>query len=314
MKNRQILTTGGVMPMKDVVPGKYVYAYNSKGSPMMITQVEPMVINSYVEIKTPDGRVQEMTEDEFAVLCGVPKIAYIEVGFDEDRPTITRQPDPYTAGFMIFGGDLNDERISVPEKCLNYMTAPLYKYHLAVSETKGGRAYLKWEFGEELTWKNFFEGHRFQKDSKYGIIPYGYQYSRHADRMQFIQGVFDCGHTDGQEPAVSVSHKSITMIEGIQRMLWSLNIPTIIEFIDDEYVISADTSAKNPGNFYYNEDFIRKNLHENPQMRRALEPDSVFFNDVKVITLSEPMHVIVPKLEIPGALYVDVDYMPIASC
>lgn len=322
MKDRLILTTEGIKRMDEITPGYYVYSYDD-GSPLLIKEIEHLTINEIVQIYSHDCRSQVMTWPEYCVLAGHNQIPFKEIKFDENRVRITKQPDPYTAGFIFCSTDLEEEEISVRSHSVNFMTTSLLKYHIATGRTENGQTYLKWEKNrQDLTWHNFFTGHTFDPASRYYCIPYAYQYGSHTDRMQFIQGVFDAGQaypsvfkagtTLGQPHEVTIIHNSKEFISAVQRMLWSLNIPCIVQFHPSyNYMLAADTSREISANFYYNENFIRECIQYN---EIALRPDNVLYDEVRVYQLPEPQDVIIPKLYKAGVLYVDVDYMPIASC
>lgn len=327
---RLILTDHGIQKVNDLNATAIAELYNlipyDGGRKFKIIRFEEVPIDKYIEISTNDGRVQNMSIDEYAVLCGNKKIPF------HPHPLLHRPNpefntrmvlDPYAYGFLLAVGDFSQEQMSIPASKWHSFLPIAYKYDFGYDaddirgNNKPGMIYLNkiHTHHQRVFWSAYMHG---DMSNVYGIIPKEYYMGTIEERMKLIRGVFDALCNESRNALnVTIQHENMTLVRAVRRILWSLNIESNLQFNPGSKMHSllVKPGSDLRANFFYNEDYIRENImkpDDREIIRRDMSMIHIEVKDGKLYNNKNP-HILVPIIENPGELYLDIDFMPIAS-
>ena len=273
MALQEILTQRGIIPAADVNIGDFLYEYETSNR-LEIKHIEKITTAIY-DIKYTDKRVEKINEKGL-IYCNNQKhrvdevsckefpftqpLQLYPVNFNKYNVTKPLDPDPYVAGALFSYGDYEDEFINLPIIKESVVDALCNKYAMEIMSIDGVYHFKYKHEDEFVRWKDFFSRYAFyakNKNPNEPLIPTEYMYTSIKDNLEFIKGVFDTGYSKQDSPdIVSIKMKDRKRLEIIQRILWSLGIPSYIG--NDKGINKLDIIGKMesyPG-FFYSEDTI----------------------------------------------------------
>ena len=176
------------------------------------------------------------------------------------------------ARFLIYG-NYDYEYINLPLEMFKKVPETLeYKYNIEadLSSDKDGIVlfkyrntdhYIRWEEFMKLNYvdpshipEKLFDTYVISRRVDSDIFPKEYINGSISDRAKMVQGIFDFGYDKDIYPyTVTITHESKDRLKEVMKLLWSLGIPSRIEYITrNRYKLSILGPLKNyPGFFYY---------------------------------------------------------------
>ena len=238
--------------------------------------------------------------------------------FLPDKVSRPLYPDPYVAGALFIYGNYDDEYLNLPLDRYQVNNNFSHGYNVEYFPLLGkNTVYFQWkgkDTDHRITWKEFFPCYEFfakNKDTSMPPIPDDYMYSTYKDRVQFIRGVFDLGYMKSDSPDyASINHWSKERLELVQRMLWSMGIPSQPK--RTRWRLDIMGSLKDYPGFFYWRPFIdnmimtdRNVIKTDPPLRYGITKITKIKNKPGVTK-----HLILEK---PQSLFSTIDYLPRVS-
>lgn len=239
-----IPTQRGIIELKDIVPGDYVFEYKSS-EPIKVIDIPKPTKSKIYKVTYSDGTTQYVNDSDY-IYTGTSIVPVYSVSTDttfndircypikyNNKVYSPLDPDPYIAGAFLIYGDYEDEFINLPSYMtgINEVFAHKYSVEYDMDHINDvSKMYFK-RIGDidnkTITWKEFFNGEDINK-----IIPNKYAYASIKDRVQFIRGVFDTGYLLKifRDDTVGIVNKSEERLKELQKILYSLGIISKVSY------------------------------------------------------------------------------------
>ena len=334
---RSVLTSKGYQYEKNVFIGDKLYDYFT-GEFLPIIDIKYQQVGQMYSVIYSDSRIEYYDENEWVLFNNDAVHPYelidrkmpsktigmypIEYDFGIQRPLY---PDPYVAGALFMFGDYEDPYINIKETNLifpsnEFISMLSYKYNIGYS---GNTINHFSRNGEDITWEEFFSNYTFYASSQKiydPIIPYEYQFAKKNDRIQFVRAIFDIGYNKSvTTDRASVNHWNYGRLELLQKILWSLGVPSIIrergEKEKDFYKWRLEILGKKrnyPGLFYNIdniEDMIALDynvLNTDPNFKLKIEE----VNKVDLMGRNDDVIIPIFYTDRPHCVYLSSQYLP----
>lgn len=241
-----ILTNRGVVELKNIIPGDYVYEYKT-GNLLKVIGIDEPCESLITHVIYNDKRIEYVRESD-SIYTGnnIIESRFInsQTKFTDitqypielkNRVTTLLDPDPYLAGAFLTYGIINDPYVNLPYYMTGINDVFSNKYSIEYASNSvglDGRVYFKYindPSGKRITWKQLFG-----EDIKLDKLFQKYLMSSIKNRTQFIRGIFDMGYSPAlfRNNKIGVVCSSKTTLEMIQNILWSLGILSKVEYDD----------------------------------------------------------------------------------
>lgn len=339
-----VQTHRGILAIDDLVYNDIIYEYGT-GNELKVIDVTGPDPDVIYDVKYSDDRSQiYRAHDHVFTGNSVVEVNHI---FGKDkfpeiplkpielyRSKISRplHPDPCIAGALIIFGRYDTPYINLPldRNGVNQLFAHKYNLDYAdkLEDNTTFYAYNGADKSKPITWKEFFPYYDFYATSgmKYSpLIPDEYTRASINDRWKFIRGVFDVGYDPVMFPDnVGIASDSEDRLKEVQKMLWSLGVPSKVSF--DPHLPLArgrtyqlDVIGRYDGypGFFYDINNIRKTIRNDNVIKRPISDFKMKISSVEYIhrhgcfvDRGYMRNVILDK---PHALYITDNFLPRVS-
>ena len=331
---RRVLTNKGVLDVKDIIPGDYVYEYKT-GEMIKVLGISNPVRGFFTDIQYSNGIIKTILNSD-KIFNGKNivninsfekninnKISFYPVTFHNNITSILN-PDPYVAGALFIYGDFNDKYLNLPSDMLNIIDVLVYKYHIEVLNIIDSKVHFifKDNTNSPITWEDFF-GNNIRElinESDYKFIPNKYFYSLIKDRIQLIRGIFDTGYNPSvfHNGEIGINVYDYRKLYTVQYLLLSLGIISHIEIFDHD-MNKKSSQLTIHGKYYgysgfiYNiENMIKLINHKLITADKSFYIEKIYPSDILGLKY---IHVYMSNLilEKPNTVYLDNNFLPVVS-
>lgn len=239
-----IITQNGIVSISNVHIGDRVYDFHT-GKMLEVKDVIESKCTDIMQVLYSDGRKEFKLHDD-VLYGGKKELRPLE--FNPDKVKDPLYPDPNIAGVLLIYGDYDSNEIKLPLDMDEINNLFAHNYNLDYGMITN-RNTVNFSFNHSpnrfITWDEFFPHYDFYAKSKKitsSAVPNEYMYSSIKDRIQFIRGIFDVGYNKKRFPdSIGIEHWNEERLLLVQRMLWSLGVPSIVEYnpvyIDDDNMV-----------------------------------------------------------------------------
>lgn len=243
----KVLTHRGIIELKNINPGDYVYEYGT-GKLLKVIGVTLPSRSIIHRIVYSDGRIDFVNQlNDIYIGNGIINLQLVDhltklspiyqypINFCTGTNR-TLNPDPYVAGALLLYGDTNDEYLNLPYYLNGINDVLSNKYSIEYASDyidSEGKVYFKYtgdHRNNRIVWKDFFnEDINNNKDQ---IIPLKYFYSSIKDRIQLIRGIFDIGYNPElfRNNTIGIVSNDENKLKLVQQILWSLGILSKVKY------------------------------------------------------------------------------------